>query len=347
MTAAFCGTAFLTLNGCGFVRIPLVVPPQRILFVGDGFTSAQSSQVQQFNSGGTQNASTGSSLVVDENYGQTGARAEVPSGPWGGVPGIFAGLAAEAGLNYDVHIEAIASSTLAANYAAAHSVVNQSKWDSVVLQENYANLIPAQPFLPTYAGSPGSFCDSVQTIEQGVHAAAPKASVYLFEPWPSLATALSVSGPPDSTASANTLTATLGNIGVQYHDVYYRAAELDGNITAVAPVGEAWVRAVAASTGMATQLWSGPQPLETPDNNAQDYVYASTLGAYLSGLVLFQQITAVDVTTFGGTEVVAQQLGISSANAILLQELAQTAIKGASSTQIANPYLPNDPCSYR
>ena len=138
---------------------------QHILFVGDSLTHGRYLPVRQYDNGGTITPASGSALVVDENYGQTGARAESSSetGPWGGIPGIFSQLALEAGLNYDVHIEAISSTNLTNNYAAASSVIAQSKWNSVVLQE-----LTTRPLTHTLtndsSSNPAAFCSAVQTI---------------------------------------------------------------------------------------------------------------------------------------------------------------------------------------
>ena len=58
---------------------------------------------------------------TDENYGlpSTSTRAESASepGPYGGIPGNFKMLTTEAGLNYDVHVEAISSTSLATHWS--------------------------------------------------------------------------------------------------------------------------------------------------------------------------------------------------------------------------------------
>jgi hypothetical protein len=58
------------------------------MFVGDSLTHGRYEPVRSFNS----------NFVVDENYGQTGSRAELEPGPWGGIPGIFAQFAVESKL---------------------------------------------------------------------------------------------------------------------------------------------------------------------------------------------------------------------------------------------------------
>lgn len=47
------------------------------------------------------------------------------TGPGGGIPGIFAEVAYEADLPYNVHIEAISETNLITNYDAAQSVIDE------------------------------------------------------------------------------------------------------------------------------------------------------------------------------------------------------------------------------
>ena len=256
--------AFTLLSGCGGASTattvatpPVTVTPvttpalQRILFVGDSFTHGRYLPVRQYGNGGTTGATVGSAKVVDENYGQTGARAETAAepGPYGGIPGIFAQFAVESSLNYDVHIEAISATSLGKNYAAAPTVIAQSQWNAVVLQE-----ISTRPISKTFTGdstsNPSNFCASVQTVEQAVHsadtaAAAAAAKIYLYETWPRADMAQTLAGSTTASGFATAYATALTNIGNAYHNVFYRAAAVDGQIAAVAPAGEAWTRAWA------------------------------------------------------------------------------------------------------
>lgn len=163
-----------------------------VLFVGDSLTHGRYTPVRPYNSGGKQEL-TGSNLVVDENYGQTGSRAELEPGPWGGVAGIFAELAAESHLAYDVHIEAISATSLKTHASVASGVIYQSKWDVVILQEK--STLPLTGSLSgTTKSNPSEFCASVEALEQGVHGVAPAARIYLYETWARADTAQTLSG---------------------------------------------------------------------------------------------------------------------------------------------------------
>ena len=333
------------------VPVPPIAPAalQRILFVGDSFTHGRYAPVRSYNAGGTQDAATGSSRVVDENYGQTGARAELEPGPWGGIPGIFAALAVEASLNYDVHIEAISATSLDKNFAAAASVIEQSKWNAVVLQE-----LSPKPLTFALTGSttsdPSAFCSSVKAIEQGVHGVAASANVYLYETWPRADLAQALSGAVGSTGYHDRYVANLAVLGNANHNAYDSAASHDGAIAGVAPVGDAWERAwsegianldpSAAST--LPLLWYNIETVNNPAISAPDLLHPSIYGAYLSGLVLFQQVTGSDVRSFGASESAAQALGIPAATAVQLQRVAWEAVTQESAAPIDQAV---DPCT--
>lgn len=335
-------------GGSGSRTPPAAATPalQHILFVGDSFTHGRYTPVRTYHAGGTQNATTGSALVVDENQGQTGTREEkLETGPFGGIPAVFAQLAVEAGLNYDVHIEAISETSLKENYAAASGVIDQSKWNAVVLQELSAKPLPKTLLTSDLQkdSNPSGFCSSVQTIEQGVHGAAPSANVYLYETWPRADLAQQL--------TADSYTDNLRNLGNANHNAYYGAARYDGAIAAVAPAGEAWQRAwaegianpdpSAAGTSTLPLLWYNINAVNDPAISSPDLLHPSIYGAYLSGLVLFEQITGTDVRTFGATEIAAQQLGIPATTAVQLQQVAWETVTQENAAPIDQTA---DPC---
>jgi hypothetical protein len=321
---------------------------QHILFVGDSFTHGRYAPVRQYNSGGVQ-TTTGSALVVDENFGQTGSRAELESGPWGGIPGIFAELAVESHLAFDVHIEAISETSLAKNFAAASDVIDQPKWNAVVLQELSTKPLPSS-LTGSTVSDPAGFCSSVATIEKGVHGVAPSASVYLYEPWARADLAQSLSGTPGTTGFHDRYESNLETLANANHNAYYSAAAHDGAIKAVAPAGEAWQTAwadgIANSDPFATStlplLWYGINAVNDPAITAPDFSHPSVDGAYLSGLVLFEQITGTDVRVFGPTEAAAAQLGIPATIAVQLQQIAWQTVNSENPAPIGQTV---DPCT--
>jgi hypothetical protein len=325
-------------NGVGGRSATPSTGVQRILFVGDSFTHGRYTPVRQYNSGGKADETLGSALVVDENYGQAGARAELEPGPWGGIPGIFAELGSETKVSYNVHLEAISATSLQKNFSIAAQIIAQPQWQAIVLQELSARPISSKLTLdPT--SNPDNFCTSVQTIEQAVHAVAPLARIYLYETWPRADLAQALSGEPLSGEFSTKYAANLAALGDAYHDVYYLAARLDGQIEGVAPVGDAWIRAwnegvspsnPYAATPTGPLLWYGLNAVNNPPIRRSDYLHPSVYGAYLSGLVLFQQISGLDVRTLGPGEVAAKQLGISEILAVQLQRVAWESVTNAS-----------------
>lgn len=302
---------------------------QHILFVGDSFTHGRYNPVRSYHSGGA--GGSASALVFDENYGQGGARAELEDGPYGGIPGIFAELANEAGLNYDVHIEAISATSLENNFAAAADVVAQPKWNAVVLQELSLKPLP-YALTGNRLSNPEKFYSSVQTIEQAVHGKAANAKVYLYETWARADLAKILSGDNASATGFNTqYAANLSALANANHDAYAQAAQQDGNIAGIAPVGDAWVNAWTAGianpnpfngNNTLPSLWYGIHSVNNPSISNPDYLHPSIYGAYLSGLVLFEKITGTDVRTLGANEKVAADFGISGTVATALEQIA-------------------------
>ncbi len=314
---------------------------QHILFIGDSLTHGRYLPVRTYNNtpgtGGI-GSTERSQQVIDENFNTDVKQRKEDSpgeyGPWGGIPGIFAELAQEANVPYDVHIEAISATTLSENYRVAGEVIDQPLWNAVVLQEASFEPIPSN--LTRDANSdPQTFFSAVKAIEQGVHVAAPDAAVYLYSTWAPADTAYLDATANGMDFSADRFLASLAKLTLAYHAAYVRAAEQDGHIRRIAPVGDAWARAwlegvanpdpyagsapgVALSFGY--QPGSEPGTRETPTDAG--FHHPSIYGAYLNGLVLFQTIARRDVREFGSQEKAAAQLGIPGSVAVELQRIA-------------------------
>ncbi len=101
-------------------------------------------------------------------------------------------------------------------------------------------------------------------------------------------------------------------------------ADNDGSagFAAIAPVGEAFLRAV--QSGIATRdMWAADAQSDgLIDLWFDDGTHASKYGSYLSALVLFGQLTGQDPAQFGGGEIAARDLGIDARSARLLQRVA-------------------------
>jgi hypothetical protein len=317
---------------------------QHILFVGDSFTHGRYLPVRTYNNtpgtGGI-GSTEPSRHVVDENYntdvsGRMESAAEY--GPWGGIPGIFAEFAHEAKLPYDVHIEAISATTLTENYTVAGNVIAQSLWDDVVLQEASFEPIPSNLTQNAHS-DPRAFYGAVETIEQGVHAAAPNANVYLYATWAPADTAWLDTTAGGASFSAARFLNSLNELTVAYHNAYFNAAAHDGHIRDVAPVGDAWARAwfagvanpdpysgSAPGVALSFDFQPGSEPSTTDAPTDAGFHHPSKYGAYLNGLVLFETITGMDVRKFREHEQAAADLGISGQVAVALQRVARETV---------------------
>ncbi len=317
-----------------------------VLFVGDSFTHGRYVPVRPFNAM-TPGEPWEAPQVIDENYGQTGARAELEPGPWGGIPGIFSELAQQMQLKYEVHIEAISATSLEKNYRVASDVIAQAGWQAVVLQELSIKPLPRSLTMSARSDPPG-FWASVQTIEQAVHAVAPAASIFLYEPWPSGDLAQQLAGDTMQPEFHEKYLKELDDLGDANLASFRCAARRDGKVAGVAPVGEAWRR--AWRDGLANpdpfqssslpDLWYGINAVNDPPISRPDYHHPGIYGAYLSGLVLFVQMTGADVRTLGASEQAAARLGIPDALAVRMQQNAWLTVKrlrGTTAGKRKNP----------
>ncbi|MGI4865191.1 MAG: T9SS type A sorting domain-containing protein [Janthinobacterium lividum] len=274
--------------------------PVHVLFVGNSFTHGQFTPVLNYNS----------AAVTDLNYNlpATDPRAHDPGMPaaFGGVPGIFKKFTVQAGLNYDVQLEAISGKTLQYHYTNALSAIAQPTWDKVVLQEQSTRPVPT-----ARGGTPALFYSYATMLEQAIHTAKPAAQVYLYETW-ARADFTYPSGQSYSGFPIDTMTKDL-------HNGYYRQYFANGNYAGVAPVGDAWLTAI--TTGVAVRNPYTPDPTKINLWNV-DYVHPSITGSYLSALVLFYKLTGVDPRTLGGGELAAADLGITPAIAVALEQIA-------------------------
>ena len=305
-----------------------------VLFVGDSFTHGRYLPVRAYNSQ-PPGEPWRPPMVVDENYGQTGERKELETGPWGGIPGIFSQLALQMHLNYEVHIEAISATSLEKNLRVASDVIARPDWRAVVLQEVTIRPLPPSLTMST-ASDPPRFWASVQSIEEAVHAVAPKASIFLYETWPSAALARDLSGgDPKAPGFDEKFLDFINQISDANLASYQCAAQRDGNVAGVAPTGEAWRLAwrdgqanpIPFESSPLPNLWYGFHAVNDPPIKAPDNHHPSVYGAYLSGLVLFVQMTGKDVRTLGENEEAAAQLGIPGAVAVELQQDAWLTVK--------------------
>ena len=288
---------------------PAPPKPTVILFVGNSFFHGAFEPVLSYNN----------QAVTDENFqpdrtGQRRRKYEREQRPWGGIPGIFKKLTDEAGLNYEVHLEAISGQTLKFHYDSALAVIQQPRWDRVVLHDYSTGPVPAR-----HSGQPARFFTYATKLEQAVHTANPAAQVYLYQTW-ARADLTYPAGQPYSRLPLDSMTADL-------HRAYYQEAAQDKHIAGVAPAGDAWLRAVRQGV-------ADPNPYDAPEPGkvdlwGRDHYHPSTYGAYLNACVLLAEITGKDPRRLGRQEQAAAALGIAPDVAVRLQKVAYEQVRAA------------------
>jgi hypothetical protein len=95
-----------------------------------------------------------------------------------------------------------------------------------------------------------------------------------------------------------------------------------GGFAGIAPVGQAFLRAIA--DGVATADMYAPTAASDGlvDLWFNDGTHASVHGSYLSALTLFGRVTGVNPLSLGAAEIAARELGITAAEAVALQRIA-------------------------
>lgn len=101
---------------------------------------------------------------------------------------------------------------------------------------------------------------------------------------------------------------------------YAYLAAHNARIAAVAPVGDAWLRAMQAGLAI-RDPYNGPNPSQMKLWGS-DNLHASKWGSYLAACVLFAQLTGLDPRTLGPTEQAAVALDITGPAAVAMQQLA-------------------------
>lgn len=293
------------------LKSPFVSPlaaqakPVVILFVGNSFFHGHFQPVLSYNTAN----------VTDENTSlpATSPRSEGAAGPYGGIPGIFKKLTDELGLNYEVHSELISGKPLEFHYNNALDVINQSKWNVVIMHDLSTGPVPK-----ARTGNPERFVKYADLLEQTVHTANKNADVYLYATWPRADLTYKDKAPYFGDS--------LAVFARDLHDSYYNEFKHNGHFKGVAPAGDAWMRAI--NDGLAfvdpTHPEAGKINLWGPDS-----YHPSIYGAYLNALVVLQQVTGRDARALGATEKAASELGIAPDIAVRLQRIAYEQVRAS------------------
>lgn len=261
----------------------LAQSPTKVLFIGNSFTYAAGSPVPFYRA----------ATVTDLNDEGVG-----------GVPALFKSFADQAGLAYDVSLETRGGTGLDFHLAEKSGVIGSRAWDTVVMH-GYSTLDADKPRDPAKLISTSKeMAELLRTKNAGV-------AIYLMATW----SRADQTYPPEGAWGGRPIEAMARDIRAAYDSAAKAAAA-----KAVIPVGEAWIRAIEAGV-------ADPNPYDGIEAGkldlwTYDHYHGSTYGYYLEALVIFGALTGRDPRSLGEVECSAFELGLSSAQAKALQQVA-------------------------
>jgi hypothetical protein len=222
----------------------------------------------------------------------------------GGVPALFKSFTQQAGLDYDVSLETRGGSGLDFHLESKLGVIGRRGWDKVVMH-GYSTLDADKP------RDPAKLIATSKQMADFLRTRNPKVELYLMATW----SRADQTYPAKGAWAGRPIDAMARDVRAAYD----KAAGLSA-VKTVIPVGEAWTRAI--QTGIAD-----PNPydgIEAGKLNlwTYDQYHASTHGYYLEALVIFGSVTGRDPRSLGPNECSAYELGLSSAEAKALQQVA-------------------------
>ena len=274
--------ALLGLLGLLFAGAALA--EEKILFIGNSFTYGAGSPVQTYRANTVHN-------LNDEGMG--------------GLPALFKAFTNEAGLSYDVSIETHPGIGLDWHLAQKAEVIGRQRWDTVVMH-GYSTLDQAHP------GDPTMLLQTAQQMAALLRRQNPDVALHFIATWPRADQVYQ----PNGAWHGKTVEAMASDVRRGYEKA---AASISG-MKATAPVGSAWIRAIKA--GVATRNPYEPLPADQVNLWAADSYHASVYGSYLEALVVFGTVTGQDPRGLGAGECAAKDLGLSTAQATRLQQIA-------------------------
>ena len=223
----------------------------------------------------------------------------------GGVPALFKSFADQAGLDYDVYVETQPGSGLEFHIENKMDLIGQRGWD-VVVMHGQSTLDFENP------RNPAKLIATSRELSDIFAGRNPDVDVYLTATW----SRADETYPEGGAWHGEPIEAMARDV----RSAYDQAAAGAPAVTAVNPVGEAWIRAMEAGV-------ADPNPYDgiafgTLDLWTYDHYHASAYGYYLEALVVFGNITGYDPRSLGAGECSAYELGMSTREAGALQQVA-------------------------
>lgn len=268
---------------------------ERILFVGNSFTYGD--------------PAGGPNLVMP--YGASTVH-DLNGEGIGGVPALFKAFTVQKGLNYDVSLETHPGVGVDWHYNNKLSTISQP-WDKVVLQ-SYSTLDGAHP------GNPATLIQYSGLLADAMHAQNPNVKVYLDATW----TRADQTYLPSGHWYGQPVDAMEKDVEAGYRAAKAANPGINGDVITT---GAAWNRAIESGFADANPyngIDAGKVDLWAPEG-----YHASVFGYYLEALMMFGSITGLDPLSLGGSEYAALALGITSAQAIALQQIAHDQLAAA------------------
>jgi len=255
---------------------------QSVLFIGNSFTFGSGSAARFYRN----------DTVADLNNEGVG-----------GVPALFKSFTQQAGLDYEVALETRGGVGIDFHLENKLGVIGRRGWDKVVAH-GYSTLDADKP------RDPAKLVATSKQLADFLRARNPNVDLYLTATWSRADQTY-----PEKGAWAGQ---PIEQMGKDVRAAYDKAAAAAG--AKVIPVGDAWNRAI--ETGVAD-----PNPYDGIDAGkinlwTFDNYHASVHGYYLEALMVFGSVTGHDPRSLGENECSAYELGISTADAKRLQQIA-------------------------
>ena len=274
---------------------------ESVLFIGNSFTFGSGSAVRFYRA----------NTVTDLNNEGIG-----------GVPALFKSLTDQAGFNYEVALETRGGVGLDFHLENKLGVIGKRAWDKVVMH-GYSTLDADKP------RDPSKLVATTKQMADFLRAKNPKVELYPMATW----SRADQTYPAKGAWAGQPIDAMARDVRMAYDK-----AAAGAGIKTVIPVGEAFTRAI--QTGVAD-----PNPYDGIDAGklnlwTYDNYHASTYGYYLEALVTFGSITGRDPRSLGQNECSAYELGLSTAEAKALQQVAFDQLAAAGAVTAAPLTLP-------
>ena len=259
-----------------------------IVFVGNSFTLGAGSALKNYH------MSEVHDLNLPDARGQT----------IGGMASVFKEFTKEAGLDYDVSVEAVGGKNFDFHYDEKGKLLDRA-WDHVVMQ-SYSQLNKDDP------GNPAIVVEYAKKFDAMFHAKNPSVKYWFNATWSR--------ADYKNKEIAPWVGKPVEQMGKDVYAGFEKAKAATPRVAGIIPVGLAWNRAFA--TGVADSTPADGIEAGKVDLWTWDSQHGSNPGYILASLVIFGQITGRDPLSLGDRENVAMDMGLTPAIMHSLEQVA-------------------------